>query len=152
MWASGVDGVIVGNTTKKRPDPLPAGYQLPAKEADLVLEQGGYSGPQMFDRTVTLVKKYRRILDEALLRHPEMELEPKVIFATGGITNGRQALEVLNAGASIAQVYTALVYSGVGTISRIKNEMRDELLRQSAGKEWTREGTKSERQQTQTLS
>lgn len=53
--------------------------------------------------------------------------ERKVIFATGGITNGRQALEVLEAGASVAMVYTALVYGGVGTISRIKSEMRDEL-------------------------
>jgi dihydroorotate dehydrogenase len=52
---------------------------------------------------------------------------PKVIFATGGITNGKQALEVLNAGASVAMVYTALVYGGVGTISRIKNEMREEM-------------------------
>lgn len=108
VWASGVDGIIVGNTTKKRPDPLPSGYSLPSDEARLVQEQGGYSGPQMFDRTLALVKRYRKILDEALLRHPDMDLEPKVIFATGGITNGKQALEVLNAGASIAQIYTAL--------------------------------------------
>ena len=53
--------------------------------------------------------------------------EPKVIFATGGITNGKQATEVLNAGANVAMVYTALVYSGVGTISRIKDEMRMEM-------------------------
>ncbi|KAJ8108567.1 hypothetical protein OPT61_g8080 [Boeremia exigua] len=54
----------------------------------------------------------------------------KVIFATGGITNGRQAREVLDAGASVAQVYTALIYGGVGTISRIKREMREEAARQ----------------------
>jgi dihydroorotate dehydrogenase len=55
--------------------------------------------------------------------------EQKVIFATGGITNGKQALEILNAGASVAQVYTALIYGGVGTISRIKKEMREEIAR-----------------------
>jgi dihydroorotate dehydrogenase len=49
------------------------------------------------------------------------------MFATGGITNGKQALEVLNAGASVAMIYTALVYGGVGTISRIKDEMREEI-------------------------
>ena len=51
----------------------------------------------------------------------------KVIFATGGITNGKQAVEILNAGASVAMVYTAMIYSGAGTITRIKGEMRDEI-------------------------
>ena len=53
--------------------------------------------------------------------------EQKVIFATGGITNGKQALEILNAGASVAQVYTALTYGGSGTITRIKREMKEEI-------------------------
>ena len=224
---SGVDGVIVGNTTKRRPDPLPAGYTLSDREAKLLLEQGGYSGPQLFERTVELVKKYRAMLDDGLrklpagkqagtdrsqfpfskplppsktqreeiiaqkiqasierdranlkspgqeekkaplfrlpdrnslfssgsagqevpapsLSHYLHQLPPadststttnsttsqrKVIFATGGITNGKQALEVLEAGASVAMVYTALVYGGVGTISRIKSEMREEMKR-----------------------
>jgi len=236
VWASGVDGIIVGNTTKKRPDPLPRGYVLQSKEEQIMLEQGGYSGPQLFDRTVALVKKYRTTLDQGPIQltpeeqkggsktseQPEMQVshdgnvditaeriqssvqrdaqrlkpltaeaeadskmpiikiperhvgsaepahelqatEPalsssthavqgtssssslplspspatkstpasdskeKVIFATGGITNGKQALEVLNAGASIAMVYTAVVYGGAGTISRIKTEMRNEM-------------------------
>ncbi|GAB7339731.1 hypothetical protein MBLNU457_6296t1 [Dothideomycetes sp. NU457] len=233
VWASGVDGIIVGNTTKKRPDPLPRGYLLQSKEEQIMLEQGGYSGPQLFERTVALVKKYRRTLDqgpiqltpeeqkggskpseqpdvqvshdgnvditperiEASVERDAQRLKPmtpeaeadskmpiikiperhagsaepahelqaaepalsssthavqgnsassspaapttkstpapdskeKVIFATGGITNGKQALEVLNAGASIAMVYTAVVYGGAGTISRIKTEMRNEM-------------------------
>lgn len=64
IWDSGVDGVIVGNTTKRRPDPLPVGYSLPSREAAILLEQGGYSGPQLFERTVNLVKRYRRLLDD----------------------------------------------------------------------------------------
>ncbi|KAL2040481.1 hypothetical protein N7G274_006924 [Stereocaulon virgatum] len=221
VWESGVDGVIVGNTTKRRPEPLGA---LPSREAAVLLEQGGYSGPQLFERTVELTKRYRTLLDEGMQAKPgpspmpskapsqaiqiqaspdedlsarieattardEKNLKPdtpeaeaesksqplfmlpernipsssgdsgssdtpalsashhvdqlpaapsqqdsgkgnskrKVIFATGGITNGKQALEVLEAGASVAQVYTALVYGGVGTIARIKDEMRDEM-------------------------
>lgn len=58
----------------------------------------------------------------------------KVIFATGGITNGKQALEVLEAGASVAQVYTALVYGGVGTIARMKDEMSEEMRRRGRDK------------------
>jgi dihydroorotate dehydrogenase len=179
VWDSGVDGVIVGNTTKKRPDPLPLGYQLPAAEAKLLLEQGGYSGPQMFERTLALVSKYRKALDAgpkqlpaptksetnesssmttttldvatpsptsafddlaesapSVTAHSTPDAAPapnaprKVIFATGGITNGRQAREILDAGASVAQVYTALIYGGAGTISRIKQEMRDEAAKQ----------------------
>ena len=199
VWDSGVDGVIVGNTTKKRPDPLPKGYLLPASEAKLLLEQGGYSGPQMFERTLALVSKYRKALDEgpkhmapqdsrpvasqstgdesspSILEKlepssssqtsmtkptldvdqpspkplssniddlsesaPKLSLQAtpkaapapdaprKVIFATGGITNGRQAREILDAGASVAQVYTAMIYGGAGTITRIKQEMRED--------------------------
>jgi len=227
VWESGVDGVIVGNTTKTRPDALPAGFNMPPKEAQILLEQGGYSGPQMFERTLGLVKKYRRLLDQGpkessqpkkekkqearktdiarndepvrsspgkleaiaesekrdaqrlkplnngddnlnkqpLIRLPEQssltaasssssssssstatptpskpsgiqvgqsDSSQKVIFATGGITNGQQALAILNAGASVAMVYTALIYGGVGTITRIKEEMRDEIKGKSS--------------------
>ncbi|KAI9662999.1 MAG: Dihydroorotate dehydrogenase (quinone), mitochondrial [Bathelium mastoideum] len=223
VWEAGVDGVIVGNTTKRRPEPVPKGYALPAKELDMLSEVGGYSGPQLFERTVVLVKRYRKLLDERPQRFPP-ELEnrraavhsasstdnpqdsvankieeskqrdvqnlkspgenstegtqpliqlperhsasskteghglsllsskeqgteifpssptpaasdgSKVIFATGGIVNGKQALEVLNAGANLAQVYTAMVYSGASTITRIKTEMREEIRKQSRNK------------------
>ena len=102
---AGVDGVIVGNTTTRRPDPV-AGSILSASEKQLVLEKGGYSGPQLFDRTVNLVRKYRDLLDRGTLA---LDRPRKEIFATGGITNGKQVLEVLNAGASVGMVYTALV-------------------------------------------
>jgi dihydroorotate dehydrogenase len=224
VWEAGVDGVIVGNTTNRRPEPLPSLRPLSSVEEQTLLEHGGFSGPHLFDRTVALVKRYKKLLDgrpstaiqdepsrsklesqareieeslkadekihkassettsnnpsdsaessadrgtinfhpppdneksdseKALLNSPEERLRerlrsikdaieqlptrqeritaldhPKVIFATGGITNGKQALEVLNAGASVAMVYTALVYGGVGTISRIKSEMREEM-------------------------
>ena len=39
-------------------------------------------------------------------------------------------VDFLDAGASVAQVYTALIYGGAGTISRIKQEMRDEAAKQ----------------------
>lgn len=196
VWASGVDGVIVGNTTKKRPDPIPKGYIMPANEEKLLTEVGGYSGPQMFERTLNLVKKYRAALDhgppedsssqkeqktssvspaeasaqrdaqklkpltpeaeaeskQPLIKVPEKPLDSsavhgkpseavsssssrqtpgsdvsKVIFATGGITNGEQCLQILNAGASVCQIYTAMMYGGVGTVTRMKREMREEM-------------------------
>jgi dihydroorotate dehydrogenase len=160
IWDSGVDGVIVGNTTRRRPDALPAGVKLSQAEEVILKEQGGYSGPQLFERTVSLVKKYRQILDQhsdgrrpAILAGDDLKSLPreaadstvndlslktaddapaeapfhlpkagtsntskatdardpvrKVIFCSGGITNGKQALEALNAGADMVQVYTA---------------------------------------------
>ncbi|KAI1208342.1 FMN-linked oxidoreductase [Annulohypoxylon truncatum] len=160
VWSSGVDGVIVGNTTKRRTGLIPPRVNITAKEHATLTETGGYSGPMMLDRTVDLVKRYRRMLDGRSFQstvakvtadeaadasiaaiegtitgfsenepktssnqHPEQ----KVIFATGGITNGRGALEVLNAGASIAMIYTGLVYGGAGTVTRMKREMKEEV-------------------------
>lgn len=120
---SGVDGVIVGNTTKRRSGLVPAGVKLTAREQRALLEDGGFSGPAMFDRTLELVGRYRKMLDGV------SGDQQKVIFASGGITNGEQALKVLNAGASLAMVYTAMVYGGSGTITRIKGEMKEELGR-----------------------
>ncbi|KAK0099819.1 Dihydroorotate dehydrogenase (quinone), mitochondrial [Cadophora gregata] len=180
IWKSGVDGIIVGNTTNRRDNILPKDLALTAKESSILGEKGGLSGPHMFERTLGLVKRYRQLLDQGpplepkpkestpakpvgsllpgdepganITKKPESTKEvvtsavsavvsgvkdtisskpheQKVIFATGGITNGKQALEILNAGASVAQVYTALVYGGSGTITRIKREMKEEIER-----------------------
>ena len=166
VWRSDVDGIIVGNTTKRKLDIVSA--DMTTRERQILDEEGGYSGPKMYERTLNLVKRYRNLLDQApspsregvipksassaligdepgsdIMEkislpkdsaagsdgHHTARYEPKVIFATGGVTNGKQALELLNAGASVVQVYTAIVYGGVGTITRIKEEMRDEILR-----------------------
>ncbi|KAL0930644.1 dihydroorotate oxidase [Colletotrichum truncatum] len=144
---SGVDGVIVGNTTKRRTGVVPEGVKLSAKEQKALMETGGYSGPAMYGRTLELVKRYRKKLDAQTLQSGSAEeaaaipsvdgtlsgkvhdfvegkdTARKVIFATGGITNGEQALKILNAGASVAMVYTGLTYGGPGTITRIKKQM-----------------------------
>ncbi|KFG81663.1 dihydroorotate reductase PyrE [Metarhizium anisopliae] len=120
---SGVDGIIVGNTTKRRTGLVPEGIKLKYKEQKALMETGGYSGPAMFDRTLDLVGRYRKMLDA----QPASSDKQKILFATGGITNGDQALKVLNAGASVAMVYTGMVYGGAGTVTRIKSEMKNQL-------------------------
>lgn len=125
---SGVDGIIVGNTTKRRTGLASEGTRLSIKDQRALAEEGGYSGPAMFDRTLNLVGKYRQALRSEALKAGSEDGQ-KVIFATGGITNGEQALKMLNAGASVAMVYTGMVYGGAGTVTRIKSEMRDELKR-----------------------
>ncbi|EFQ36192.1 dihydroorotate dehydrogenase [Colletotrichum graminicola M1.001] len=147
---SGVDGVIVGNTTNRRTGIVPPGVKLTAQEHKALQETGGYSGPAMYNRTLELVKRYRKKLDAKALQTGSAEeaaaipstdgslsgkahdlfegkdTQRKVIFATGGITNGEQALNILNAGASVAMVYTGLTYGGPGTITRIKKEIKDQ--------------------------
>ncbi|KAJ5646146.1 Aldolase-type TIM barrel [Penicillium lividum] len=130
VWNSGVDGVIVGNTTNRRPDALPKGFTLPEKEQQTLKETGGYSGPQLFDRSVPLVARYRALLDQGPPSSTEQDGVPaeqprKVIFASGGITNGQQARAALDAGASVAMMYTGITYGGIGTVTRVKQEMRE---------------------------
>ncbi|POS80385.1 dihydroorotate reductase PyrE [Diaporthe helianthi] len=149
VYTSDVDGVIVGNTTKRRSGLVPEGVRLNARERQALTETGGFSGPSMFDRTLDLVARYRKMLDAQSLQAGEEQdgstvaqaLESivsskaqdskqpprKVIFATGGIKNGEQALKILNAGASVAMIYTSMVYGGAGTVTRIKGEMRSSL-------------------------
>ncbi|KAJ5666862.1 hypothetical protein N7462_011271 [Penicillium macrosclerotiorum] len=141
VWNSGVDGVIVGNTTNRRPAPLPAGFVLPPAEQQTLTETGGYSGPQLFDRSVALVARYRAMLDQGPPSQTEAPTSTdeagaaaetpaharKVIFASGGITTGQQARQALEAGASVAMMYTGVVYGGIGTVTRVKQELREEL-------------------------
>lgn len=47
VWESSVDGVVVSNSAKRRPDLLSVGQSLSNKEIAVMAEQGGYSGPQV---------------------------------------------------------------------------------------------------------
>jgi dihydroorotate dehydrogenase len=47
----------------------------------------------------------------------------------GGIASGADAYAKIRAGASLVQLYTALVYAGPGLIARIKSELAGLLRR-----------------------
>ncbi|EFX05469.1 dihydroorotate reductase [Grosmannia clavigera kw1407] len=134
VWASGVDGIIVGNTTKRRTGLIPEKLRIPVDQQRALAETGGFSGPAMYGRTLALVKRYRQRLDEQALhltapmnKDNVKPVARKALFASGGVTTGNDALNLLNAGASVAMVYTGLVYGGAGTITRVKQELRDEI-------------------------
>ena len=82
-----VDGVILSNTRG-------------VKEADQLGLSGGLSGPPLFERTLELVTLARAI-------SPEM-----TIIASGGVSTSHQRDQLLNAGASLVQVWTSLIYRG----------------------------------------
>ena len=124
---------------------------MPAREAAILSsEEGGYSGPHLFPRTLALVRRYRAILDDHT-PNPTPTAKRKVVFASGGITNGAEALQVLEAGADVVQIYTAMVYGGVGVVGRMKGEMRAamrERLREGKGGKKLGEGTQENRAET----
>jgi dihydroorotate dehydrogenase len=105
--AYGLDGLIVSNTTIARPAGLRGAA---AKEA------GGLSGRPLFQlSTAVLADMYRRTGGKLPL------------IGVGGISSGADAYAKIRAGASLLQLYTALIYRGPGLIGRIKAELAARL-------------------------
>ena len=103
VTASGVDGLIVGNTTLARPATL----RSPNRNAP-----GGLSGkPLLAPSTACLAAMYRFTQG----RIP--------IIGCGGIASGADAYAKIRAGASLVQLYSALVFHGPGLVGRIKREL-----------------------------
>jgi dihydroorotate dehydrogenase len=95
-----VDGIAVSNTTLSR-----AGLRQP----HLGKETGGLSGRPLFQRaTVLLARVY-------LLTQGRVPL-----IGIGGITDGDSAVAKIEAGASLLQLYTGLVYGGPGLLPAMK--------------------------------
>jgi dihydroorotate dehydrogenase len=107
----GVQGLIVSNTTISRPADLQSHH---ASEA------GGLSGEPLF-RLSTSVLARAHLLARGRL----------VLIGVGGVSNGKQALTKLQAGASLVQLYSAFAYSGPALIPRLKRELADGM--RSAG-------------------
>jgi dihydroorotate dehydrogenase len=102
---SGIEGLIVSNTTVARPATL-AGTNA--------REQGGLSGAPLFEPSTLVLKGMRERVGAGL-----------VLIGVGGIASGADALAKLRAGADLVQLYTALAFSGPGLVKRIKREMLD---------------------------
>ena len=103
-----VDGMIVGNTTVARPPNL--------LETAIAKEAGGLSGRPLYPLA-------NRMLAETYVR---VEGVFPVIGA-GGIDSGATALAKIRAGASLIQVYSGLVFRGIGLIAEIKNALLEAL-------------------------
>lgn len=95
-----IEGVIATNTTISR-----EGLLTPES---LSSQAGGVSGKPLTDRSTEVVKY--------LSDHSNKEF---VIIGVGGIHSPKDALEKINAGASLVQIYTGFIYEGPGLIKRI---------------------------------
>jgi dihydroorotate dehydrogenase len=105
-----VDGMIVGNTTLARPPGL--------RDTRLAKEAGGLSGrPLLPLATRMLAETYVRV--EGVFP----------LIGAGGIDSGAAALGKVRAGATLLQLYSALVFRGLGLVAEIKAALTAALER-----------------------
>ena len=101
-----IDGVIASNTSTIR-DNLNA-----SKERLQEIGNGGVSGQPIKDQSTQVIKY---LADTSNKSFP--------IIGVGGIHSAEDALEKLNAGADLVQVYTGFIYEGPGLIKRINKAL-----------------------------
>jgi len=109
----GVDGIAVSNTTLAR-DGL--------TEAAIAKEVGGLSGRPLLQRSTVMLARVH-VLTQG--RVP--------LIGIGGIDSGAAAIAKIEAGASLLQLYTGLVYEGPALLSRIKRDLSAYLDREQLG-------------------
>ncbi|MBD0381090.1 quinone-dependent dihydroorotate dehydrogenase [Paenibacillus sedimenti] len=105
---SGVSGIIATNTTLSRD-----GLQNANKE-----QAGGLSGKPLTRRSTEVISRVYRLTDGKL-----------PIIGSGGIFSAQDAYDKIRAGASLVEVYTALIYEGPGLLSRLNEGLQDLLKR-----------------------
>ncbi len=92
VQASDIDALIVSNTTFSR-----AGL----KDEEIAAQTGGLSGRPVFDRSTIVLAKMHQRLGKTM-----------PLIGVGGIHDDETAWKKLEAGASLLQLYSALVYEG----------------------------------------
>jgi dihydroorotate dehydrogenase len=106
---TGIDGLIVANTTVARPAGLVGRHAA---------EAGGLSGRPLFaPSTAMLADMYGRTLGRLPL------------IGVGGIASAADAYAKIRAGASLIQLYTALIFDGPALVGSIKQELAALLRR-----------------------
>jgi len=98
-----VDALIIANTTVSRPV-----LRSPHRE-----QAGGLSGAPLKALALERLRDFRRATGGAM-----------PLIAVGGIENGVDAFDRIRAGASLVQLYTALVYQGPGVAQAINAELK----------------------------
>ncbi len=103
--ANNIDGLILTNSTIKRYDNLISIN----KE-----KKGGLSGKPLYDDSNLVLKKMYELTNGQI-----------PLIGVGGISSGRDCYDKIKSGASLVQLYTALVYSGPNLINSMKGDLID---------------------------
>jgi dihydroorotate dehydrogenase len=109
LAAHAVDGIAVSNTTLSRGG---------LRDQTTAKESGGLSGRPLFHRSTVV-----------LARVSQMTGGKIPLIGIGGIDSGATALAKIEAGATLIQLYTGLIYEGPPLIARIKSELTAALSR-----------------------
>ncbi len=104
----GIDALIVANTTVSRP-------LLKSVHRN---ESGGLSGAPLKALALQRLRDFRKATGGAM-----------PLIAAGGIESGADAFNRILAGASLVQLYSALVYEGPGLARRIAGDLRQRIER-----------------------
>jgi len=111
VLSTGIDGLIATNTTILRDN-----LQTNQAEIDRI-GAGGLSGKPLRDRSTEII---RYLIDKSEAQFP--------VIAVGGIHSAEDAVEKLNAGASLVQLYTGFIYEGPKLIKNINQRILTEKL------------------------
>jgi dihydroorotate dehydrogenase len=106
-------GLIATNTTIARP---------PGLDARHASEAGGLSGRPLFEPSTRILRELYRLTGGKL-----------PIIGVGGVSSGVEAYAKIRAGATLVQLYSALVFEGPGLVQRIKRELLQCLERDRLG-------------------
>jgi dihydroorotate dehydrogenase len=101
--AAGIDGLVVGNTTVARSAAL---------KSRCASEAGGLSGRPLFAASTALLAEMHRLTEGRL-----------PLIGVGGVADAGDAYAKIRAGASLVQLYTALVFSGPALIGRLVRDL-----------------------------
>lgn len=108
---SGIDGIVAGNTTRSR-----EGITSISPEKIEEIGNGGMSGAPVHQKNLDLVKY---VHEKSGGRLP--------IIGVGGIMSPEDAKEMLDAGASLVEIYSGFIYEGPGLIKRIIKHLETDL-------------------------
>ncbi|PYF08586.1 dihydroorotate oxidase A [Rhodobacter viridis] len=104
--AVGIDGIVATNTTLSRKG-------LKSASSD---QAGGLSGAPLFEKSTRVLAQLSRLTDGKL-----------PLIGVGGISSAEEAYEKIRAGASAVQLYSAMVYKGIGLAAEVARGL-DALL------------------------
>jgi dihydroorotate dehydrogenase len=106
---AGVQGLIIGNATVTRGNSLPPQFAR---------EQGGLSGRPLFQLSTDVLARMYKLTGGKI-----------PLIGCGGVSSGADVYAKICAGASLVQIYTALVFKGPGLVRRTARELADLLRR-----------------------
>jgi dihydroorotate dehydrogenase len=105
---SGIDGIVAGNTTRSRD-----GLTIDPKKIEEI-GNGGMSGAPVHKKNLELVRYIHKKSEGRL-----------PIIGVGGIMSGAEAKAMMDAGASLVEIYSGFIYEGPGLVKKILTHLEN---------------------------